>query len=89
MLWYKGGLRLLLDYLTSRKQRTKIGSVFSSWCNINIGAPQRPILGPLLFKDTHREQHSQIKTPVKYEKYEYRHLGSWYIKSALYKGFLN
>ena len=30
-----GSLQLLLDYLTNRKQRTKIGSSFSSWCDIN------------------------------------------------------
>ena len=50
--WYgvnKASLRLLLDYLTRRKQRTKIGSLFSSWCDINTCVPQGSILGPLLY----------------------------------------
>ena len=45
----KASLRLLLDYLTRRKQRTKIGSSFSSWYHINTGLPQGVILDPLLF----------------------------------------
>ena len=43
-------LKLLLDYLTNRKQRTEIGSSFSSWHDIDTGVPQRSISGPLLFK---------------------------------------
>ena len=34
-----GSLQLLLGYLTNRKQRTKISSYFSSWCDINTGVP--------------------------------------------------
>ena len=45
----KASLRLLLDYLTRRKQLTKIGSSFSSWCDINTGVPQGLTLGSLLF----------------------------------------
>ena len=40
---------LLLDYVTNRKQRSKIGSSFSSWCYINAGVPQGSILGTLFF----------------------------------------
>ena len=50
MLWHrKRKSALLLDYLTNRKQRTKIGSSFSSWCDINTGVPHGSILDPLLF----------------------------------------
>ena len=44
-----GSLRLLLDYLTSRKERAKIGSSFSSWCDANTGVPQGSILRPPVF----------------------------------------
>ena len=45
----KASLRNLLDYVTRRKQWTKIGSSFSSWCDINIGVPHMSILAPPLF----------------------------------------
>ena len=45
----KIGLPLILDYLSCRKQRTKIASSYSSWYDIIRSAPQGSILGPLLF----------------------------------------
>ena len=42
-------LRLRNDYLSKRRQRTKIGNSFSDWFDVILGVPQRSILGPLLF----------------------------------------
>ena len=45
----KTGLSLIYDYLSNRKQRTKINSSYSGWYNIVRGVRQGSILGPLLF----------------------------------------
>ena len=42
-------LKLVHNYLSNRKQRTKINSTYSSLLEIIFGAPQGSILGPLLF----------------------------------------
>ena len=42
-------LKLLHDYLTARRQRTKVGTCFSHYNDIMFGVPQGSILGPLLF----------------------------------------
>ena len=45
----KSGLKLLLNYLSNRKQRTKVNSSYTDWYEIIRGLPQESILGPLLF----------------------------------------
>ena len=42
-------LRFIFDYLSSRKQRTKMESTYSNWSKVLRGIPQVFILGPLLF----------------------------------------
>ena len=43
-------LRLINDYLSKRKQRTKIENAYSTLVRCNIwGVPQGPIVGPVLF----------------------------------------
>ena len=41
-------LRLFFDYLTYRKQRVRIHSMYSSWLEITSDVPQGSVLGPLL-----------------------------------------
>ena len=45
----KENLELISDYLSYRKQRTKIDSAYSDWANVIRGIPQGSILCPLFF----------------------------------------
>ncbi len=42
-------LKLLHSYLADRKQRVKVGSMYSIWENVIRGVPQGSVLGPILF----------------------------------------
>ena len=42
-------MSLILDYISCRKQKAKIGTSCSSWYYIVRVVPQGSILGPLLF----------------------------------------
>ena len=44
-----GSLNFLLDYLSLRKHRAKVGFSYSKWSEICRGIPQGSISGPLLF----------------------------------------
>ena len=41
-------LKLVHDYLSNRKQRTKVNRTYSSWLEIVLDLPEGSILGPLL-----------------------------------------
>ena len=45
----KKSLKLIDDYLSGRKQRTKVNNSFSTWLDIIYGVPRGSVLGPLLF----------------------------------------
>ena len=47
--FHLSALKLIHDYLSNRKQRTKINSTYSKWHYFSFGVPQGSILGPLLF----------------------------------------
>ena len=44
----RSSLKLLMDYLNSRKQQTKVGSFYSKWSEIKRGISQGSILNCIL-----------------------------------------
>ena len=46
---HKDSLKILLNYLSNRWQRTKINNIFRSWSQMIQGVPQGSVLGPILF----------------------------------------
>ena len=42
-------LKVMYNYLTDRKHRTKVNDHFSDFIDLLLGVPQGSILGPLLF----------------------------------------
>jgi hypothetical protein len=53
--------KLLLSYLSNRKQQIKIGNIVSTWANIQKGVPQASILGSLLFGQKYYQKNLTIK----------------------------
>ena len=42
-------LTWVVSFLTERKQRVRVGDMFSDFCDVLSGVPQGSVLGPLLF----------------------------------------
>ena len=58
------GLLLVSDYLSHRKQRTKIGSSYSSWYDIIRGVSQGSLLGPYIVLEKNTNVISERKTDL-------------------------
>ncbi len=59
-------LKLLVNYLTNRKQRVVINGMSSDWGLINSGVPQGSVLGPLLFLIYINDLENGINSSIKF-----------------------
>ena len=58
------GLLLVSDYFSHHKQRTKIGSSYSSWHDIIRGVLQESLLGPYILLEKNKNVISDRKTDL-------------------------
>ena len=66
--------RLIHDYLSNRKQRTKINCSYNEWLEIVFGVPQGSILGSLLF-NIHLADLFLIMDDINITNYAWSYLG--------------